>query len=279
MCRSPLSLSSLWCLGQQHSKNNSYNSINGVPACGNAELLTYVLRDQWGFEGFVVSDYDAMAFIYTTHLYVDSFEEAVAVALKAGCDQEGGGESFITIITCTPALTSLLWFGTREICLPHRHFRGYSTIWCTFTTPNLKINTGTVAIDRIPKTIEDGLLTLDYVNIAFARLFRIRIMLGQFDPPTMVKYNYYGNDSSVEGNAHMEYSREVAAKSVCLYKNANNVLPLYIDNIKSLVVIGPQGIGTNLLLGNYGLSVFSVLKTNEWWMCNWSMINRGYFVE
>ena len=38
----------------------SYNSINGVPTCGSKDILTTVLRDQWGFQGFVVSDYDAM---------------------------------------------------------------------------------------------------------------------------------------------------------------------------------------------------------------------------
>ena len=33
----------------------SYNSVNGLPACGNGRLLNDVLRKQWGFEGFVVS--------------------------------------------------------------------------------------------------------------------------------------------------------------------------------------------------------------------------------
>ena len=33
----------------------SYNSINGVPTCGSKDILTTVLRDQWGFDGFVVS--------------------------------------------------------------------------------------------------------------------------------------------------------------------------------------------------------------------------------
>ncbi len=69
-----------------------YNFVNGVPACGSTELLTDVLTDQWGFPGFVVSDYDAMAFIYSTHHYANSYEQAAAIALNAGCDQEGGGE-------------------------------------------------------------------------------------------------------------------------------------------------------------------------------------------
>lgn len=76
----------------------SYNSINGIPTCGDKNILTTVLRDQWNFEGFVVSDYDAMANIYSTHHYTNNMEEAVALAITSGCDQEGGGTSAINQI-------------------------------------------------------------------------------------------------------------------------------------------------------------------------------------
>ena len=54
----------------------SYNSVNGVPTCGNKGLLTEILRDQWAFDGFVVSDYDAWANILKTHHYVPDMESA-----------------------------------------------------------------------------------------------------------------------------------------------------------------------------------------------------------
>ena len=38
----------------------SYNAVNGVPSCGNAALLTGRLRDDWGFDGFIVSDCSAI---------------------------------------------------------------------------------------------------------------------------------------------------------------------------------------------------------------------------
>ena len=60
----------------------AYNSINGIPACAQGNILNDVLRTQWRFEGLVVSDYDAMEWIYTLHNYTNSSEEAVAVALK-----------------------------------------------------------------------------------------------------------------------------------------------------------------------------------------------------
>eukprot|EP01084_Bolivina_argentea_P317679 550831_1 len=76
----------------------SYNSINSVPTCGSKDILTTVLRNQWNFEGFVVSDYDAMRNIYTTHNYTANLTDAVALAIKAGCDQEGGSNAAINKI-------------------------------------------------------------------------------------------------------------------------------------------------------------------------------------
>jgi beta-glucosidase len=73
----------------------SYNSVNGVPTCANKGLLSTILRDQWQYEGFVVSDYDAWANIYDTHKYSADMEGAAADGLNAGMDQEGGGTKAI----------------------------------------------------------------------------------------------------------------------------------------------------------------------------------------
>ncbi|KAK4367903.1 hypothetical protein RND71_011695 [Anisodus tanguticus] len=61
----------------------SYNSVNGVPACANKELLDKV-RTDWGFDGYITSDCDAVATIYENQKYTKTPEEAVAIALKAG---------------------------------------------------------------------------------------------------------------------------------------------------------------------------------------------------
>lgn len=74
----------------------SYNSVQGVPTCGSHGLLTEILRDQWGFDGFVVSDYDAWANIRNTHHYAPDMEGAAAVGINAGLDQEGGGNGAIS---------------------------------------------------------------------------------------------------------------------------------------------------------------------------------------
>ncbi len=68
----------------------AYNRVNGEPCCASPTLLKTILRDQWGFEGFVVSDCGAIDDIYKHHRTVSSAAEAAAIAVKAGCDLECG---------------------------------------------------------------------------------------------------------------------------------------------------------------------------------------------
>jgi len=65
-----------------------YNSVNGQPGCANDFLLKDQLRDKWNFQGYVVSDCDAVADIERGHHYVKTQAEAGAVSLKAGTDNE-----------------------------------------------------------------------------------------------------------------------------------------------------------------------------------------------
>lgn len=71
----------------------AYNAIDGAPACANSPLLQTYLREAWDFEGYVVSDCDAVANIYRAHEhgYTETPEEGVAVAFHAGMDLICGG--------------------------------------------------------------------------------------------------------------------------------------------------------------------------------------------
>lgn len=68
----------------------SYNAVNGVPACGNKQLLQDWLRNEFGFDGYVVGDCGAVLAIWQNHRYVDSLKKAVAVALINGTDLDCG---------------------------------------------------------------------------------------------------------------------------------------------------------------------------------------------
>jgi len=69
---------------------SAYNSVYGSPATGSHYLLTEILRDEWGFEGHIVSDNGAVEDINTGHHKAEDYAEAAARALKAGCDLDGG---------------------------------------------------------------------------------------------------------------------------------------------------------------------------------------------
>ena len=75
---------------------SSFNTINGMPATVNKWLLTDLLRKQWGFKGFVVSDYTALNEV-TNHGLGD-LKTVSALALKAGLDMDMVGEGFLTTL-------------------------------------------------------------------------------------------------------------------------------------------------------------------------------------
>lgn len=64
----------------------SYNAIDGVPVSADHELLTEVLRDQWGMRGFVRSDLTAIVRLNDWHFVTNTREEAIAVGMESGVD-------------------------------------------------------------------------------------------------------------------------------------------------------------------------------------------------
>ena len=65
----------------------SFNEINGVPASGNEFLLRKVLRDEWGFRGFVVSDWESMSEMID-HGFCADLKEVAVKSIRAGVDME-----------------------------------------------------------------------------------------------------------------------------------------------------------------------------------------------
>lgn len=66
----------------------SYNAVNGVPSCANGKFLNGVVRQQWGWDGMVVSDCGAIGDIMSPHQYTKTPDDTVAAALKGGTDLE-----------------------------------------------------------------------------------------------------------------------------------------------------------------------------------------------
>lgn len=75
----------------------SFNEIDSVPATGNRWLLQDVLRDEWGFKGFAVTDYTAINEM--SEHGVGDIQEVSALALNAGVDMDMVGEGFLTTLS------------------------------------------------------------------------------------------------------------------------------------------------------------------------------------
>jgi beta-glucosidase len=78
--------------GKAYSIMGAYNRVDGESASASWMLLQDILRNQWGFEGFVVSDCGAINDIYSQHKIVNSAEEASAIGVRRGCDLDRGTE-------------------------------------------------------------------------------------------------------------------------------------------------------------------------------------------
>src|SRR5215208_2820827 len=73
----------------------SFNAINGVPGCANKELETDVLKQEWGFDGFIESDYTAVDELLN-HGVAGNGADAGALALNAGTDSEMVSRNLVT---------------------------------------------------------------------------------------------------------------------------------------------------------------------------------------
>jgi beta-glucosidase len=74
--------------GGARSIMTAYNSIDGLPCSSNSFLLKDILRNEWNFKGFVVSDYSGVTGVYSIHKMAESYEEAQAQCQMAGLNVE-----------------------------------------------------------------------------------------------------------------------------------------------------------------------------------------------
>ena len=182
---------------------SAYNAINGVPCSADSFLLTELLRNQWGFEGYVVSDCDGIRDIYNPrgHNYLDSPEKAAAAAVKAGCNLCCGGDYNALVRSVQQGLVS-----EKEI-----DEALYYTLWTRFklgmfdppeivpyTKYTIKDNdtpeNGKVALEVARQSLvllkNDGILPLDR-----SKYKTIAVIGPNGDSKTMLEGNYHGSAS------------------------------------------------------------------------------------
>ena len=184
--------------GKALSVMSAYNAVNGNPASTNTWLLNDVLRKEWGFKGFVVSDCGAISDIIHGHKYETDPEKAVALAVKAGTDLE--------CETCE-----------EEQFLYDKH---------------------------LLSAHKKGYLSEVEIDVAVKRLFRARILLGEFDPKENVPFTSIPNEK-LDCQEHRDLALQIARETMVLLKN-DGTLPLKKEALKSIAVIGPNANITEL---------------------------------
>ncbi|HEY1683790.1 MAG TPA: glycoside hydrolase family 3 C-terminal domain-containing protein [Tepidisphaeraceae bacterium] len=212
----------------------AYSSLYGIPDCASPFLLTDVLRKEWGFDGFVVSDGGAIPDIWMNHKFVKTPEEAAVVAVKAGCDVASGNTS----PTRAQLQDAKDWTPDAKGWL-----RGGSA----FADLANAVKQGKIAESDIDRAVHDELVS--------------RFRVGIFDPAEMDPYSKItmaDNDTP----EHRALAEKVAEESIVLLKN-KKILPLNRTNIKRIAVIGPNADAERMMHGNYTTSAAKVATILE----------------
>ena len=173
----------------------SYNEIDGIPSHVNPWLLDKVLRQEWGFRGYVTSDGNGLQMLVETHHVAADFAEAARKALAAGVDYDLSDGSV------------------------------YATL-----------------VDQV----REGIVPEAELDQAVQRVLEAKFRLGLFEDP-YVDPNYA--QKITNSPEHQQLALKVAQEAIVLLKNDKNLLPLDLQKLKTIAVIGPNA--ADVHLGGY----------------------------
>lgn len=183
----------------------SFSEIDGVPATANERLVRKILKDEWGFGGFVVSDWDSVRQL-AVHGLTPGDRESAREAVTAGVDMEMHGDAYIA---------------------------------------------------HLAALVRDGEVDADLIDAAVRRILRLKFQLGLFENP-------FARPALLPKAAvrdALRTARDAALQSIVLLQNEHRVLPLSLDGLGLLAVMGPladapdEQLGTWVFDGDPGLSV------------------------
>ncbi|MDH3430204.1 MAG: glycoside hydrolase family 3 C-terminal domain-containing protein [Gammaproteobacteria bacterium] len=183
----------------------SFSDIDGVPATGNEFLMRQVLRDEWQFDGFVVSDWDSIRQL-RIHGLTGNDKESAFEAATAGVDMEMHGDAYG---------------------------------------------------NHLEELIEAGRISVDRIDTAAANILRAKFRLGLFEDP----YARPEELPEIADTNAIETARTAALQSVVMLKNDHDTLPLSVEKLDSIALIGPltdapyEQLGTWIFDGDPELSI------------------------
>ena len=173
---------------------SSFNDISGIPGSANHYTMTEILKERWGHDGFVVSDWGAIEQLKNQGLAANK-KEAAVYAFNAGLEMDMMSHAY------------------------DRHMK---------------------------ELVEEGKIMMAQVDESVRRVLRVKFRLGLFERPytpvTSEKERFFRPQS-------MDIAAQLAAESMVLLKNENQILPL--TDKKKIAVVGPMAKNGWDLLGSW----------------------------
>lgn len=218
----------------------SFSDLNGIPATANRFLLTQVLREEWGFDGFVVSDWESIPQL-TVHGLTEGAREAALAAAEAGVDMDMMGhayaghlEALVVAGALSEARVDAMVANVLRVKLRLGLFEA------PFTPP-------------VPNTLPVLHTALD----------------GRSDPGLTVDSVPRDRGPARPPAAHLALARTSALRSAVLLRNEGEVLPLDPATLRRVAVLGPladeprEQLGTWIFDGDPSFSVTPLVALRE----------------
>ena len=164
---------------------SSYNAWNREPNSASHFMLTEILRNTFGFRGYVYSDWGVIDMLIRFHKTAADSYEAASQVMKAGLDVEASSICFLAL----------------------------------------------------EEKVLSGEFDVKFIDQAVRRVLRTKFELGLFEDPYQEKANYR---IPIHTDESVALSKRIADESTVLLKNENNLLPLDINGLKSIAVVGPN---------------------------------------
>ena len=162
------------CEADAWSFMSCYNKVNGVYGSEHKNLIKKRLMEEWGFRGFVVTDWTATRYVKNTESCV---EAGLTLEMPTGIKYK---------------------------------------------------------YKRMVEAFKEGKFTEEMLNENIRRLLRVMFLTGVFDDPSTI------SPGSRNTSEHQALARKIAEEGIVLLKNDDNLLPLNINSIKKIAVIGPN---------------------------------------
>lgn len=169
-----------------YSIMNSYNSYGGIPIAKSKKILTNILRNELGFNGYVTSDWGSVDMLRHFHKTAENKAEAARQSVIAGIDIEVDGNNY----------------------------------------------------EKLDSLVKIGTLSESDIDKCVTRILTAKFAIGLFD--NKIATDCLDLDKVIHTKEAQQIALDVARESAVLLKNSNNILPLDINSLKSIAVIGPN---------------------------------------